>query len=287
MKFFSTLLVIILASSFMNAQNCNAYFGYTIGANNVVTIIDSSTSSCPLNIQYNFGDTASGFFNNNGANTHFYKNAGTYTICQYVSSNTSTCSNACIDTFCTQIILPNNGTACQAAYSVNVSGLNCSFSNISTSDDPTVNFIWDFGNGTTSATYNPNQTYPIGATYPICLYLEASDGCQSVVCSDILVDGISVYYYNTVGIDKNETTNSYTIFPNPFSAQTILNTSKYFTNADLLIYNSCGQQVKQIKNISGQAITIDRGCLPQGLYFLKLMQNNEIYLNQKLLLTDD
>ena len=76
------------------------------------------------------------------------------------------------------------------------------------------------------------------------------------------------------------------IYPNPFSKQTTLNTEIFFKDASLTVYNSFGQQVKQIKNISGQAITLFRDNLPGGLYFLRLTQNNKIFITKKLIITD-
>ncbi|NUM32520.1 MAG: T9SS type A sorting domain-containing protein [Bacteroidetes bacterium] len=61
------------------------------------------------------------------------------------------------------------------------------------------------------------------------------------------------------------------IYPNPFSTQTVLHTSFILKNATFYIYNSCGQIVKQIKDINGQEILICRNNLNSGLYFYKLV----------------
>lgn len=286
MKNILSLLTIFLASIAVQAQNCNANFGYTMGPNNVVTILDSSTSSCPLIIQYNYGDTASGFFNTNGTNSHFYKNAGTYTICQYVSTYTPTCSNICSDTLCQQIILPNNGTNCQAAYSVNVNDWVCSFTNLSTSDDPAVNFLWDFGDGSVSTISNPNHTYTFTATYHICLYVEASDGCQSVVCSEILVDGASVYYYSTVGIKENSKNNSFAIYPNPnngfMQAEILL---KKFEEGLISIYSVEGKLIETYELKAGEnKFKIQQEQLPAGVYFYKLYMNKQDIVTKRIII---
>jgi hypothetical protein len=52
------------------------------------------------------------------------------------------------------------------------------------------------------------------------------------------------------------------IFPNPFSSETIITTSKNLQDACLVVYNSIGRQVKQIKNILGQTCTLNRDNLP-------------------------
>jgi len=53
-----------------------------------------------------------------------------------------------------------------------------------------------------------------------------------------------------------------------------------------MVYNSYGQTVKQIKNISGQTFTLHRDNLQSGLYFLQLTQVNKIIATEKLVITD-
>lgn len=76
-------------------------------------------------------------------------------------------------------------------------------------------------------------------------------------------------------------------FPNPFLTQTTLQTDFLLKNATLTVFNSMGQQVKQIKNISGQTITLNRDNLLSGLYFLQLTQDNKILVTKKLVIIDN
>jgi hypothetical protein len=93
-------------------------------------------------------------------------------------------------------------------------------------------------------------------------------------------------YAITTGIQDFSYPDEVRIFPNPFSTQTILQTDKIFKDATLTIYNSFGQQVKQIKNVSGRTITLFRENLPSGLYILRLTQDNKIIPVDKLVITD-
>lgn len=79
----------------------------------------------------------------------------------------------------------------------------------------------------------------------------------------------------------------FSISPNPFSTHATLQTDKLFTNATLTIYNSFGQQVKQLKNISGNTITLHRDNLPGGLYFLRMTQEDQTFTAEKLVITDN
>jgi uncharacterized delta-60 repeat protein len=76
------------------------------------------------------------------------------------------------------------------------------------------------------------------------------------------------------------------IYPNPFFSQTTIQTDPLLKNATLTVYNLHGQEVKQIKNLSGQTITLNRDNLPKGLYFIQLTQDNKILSADKLVIND-
>ncbi|MBI3500889.1 MAG: T9SS type A sorting domain-containing protein [Bacteroidetes bacterium] len=82
------------------------------------------------------------------------------------------------------------------------------------------------------------------------------------------------------------------IFPNPFSSQTVLQSDNFFHNATLTVYNCFGQQVKEIKNISGQSVTFHRDNLASGIYFYKVTGDKgqgagEVLGTGKLVITDN
>lgn len=82
---------------------------------------------------------------------------------------------------------------------------------------------------------------------------------------------------------KNETVSMY---PNPFNTQTTLQLNRNLQHATLSIYNTFGQEIKQINTISGQSVTIERNNLPCGWYILKLTEDNKIIAIEKLLITN-
>lgn len=87
-------------------------------------------------------------------------------------------------------------------------------------------------------------------------------------------------------ISEIEIGNKISIYPNPFSSTTTLQTDKVFKDATLTVYNSFGQTVAQIKNLSGQTATLSRDNLPSGLYFIRLTEENKIIAVDKLVVTD-
>lgn len=78
--------------------------------------------------------------------------------------------------------------------------------------------------------------------------------------------------------------NSYSIYPNPFSQSTTIETEKTLSNAKIILYNSLGQKVKELGNLFGSSFTINRENLSRGLYFLKLFQDQTILITDKLLI---
>ena len=88
-----------------------------------------------------------------------------------------------------------------------------------------------------------------------------------------------------VGINSINDKKEFLLYPNPFSSATTLHIDHLLHNAALTVYNSFGQIVKQIKNISGQTVAFSRDNLPSGMYILRLTEENKIYTD-KLVITD-
>jgi len=119
-------------------------------------------------------------------------------------------------------------------------------------------------------------------------YMGLGDCGDFNLCGSGTQQRIFEYTPATTGIaDMYQTTNSIYLFPNPFSTQTTLQTDNLFHNATLTVDNCFGQPVKQIKNISGQSITLHRDNLPSGLYFLQISQCDKIFPLHKLVITDN
>ncbi len=88
------------------------------------------------------------------------------------------------------------------------------------------------------------------------------------------------------GINEIKNKISLTVYPNPFSTETTLQTAVSLKNATLSVDNSFGQAVAQIKNITGQTVTFSRDNLASGLYFAQLTQDNKIIAAAKLVITN-
>jgi uncharacterized repeat protein (TIGR03803 family) len=115
--------------------------------------------------------------------------------------------------------------------------------------------------------------------YPACLTITTAHGCTDSVCH--------ITHIMTLSVDDEENKSFPSISPNPFTAQTTLATGDRFENASLAIFNSIGQLVKQMDDLSGKTIILDRDNLPKGLYFIRLMQGNKIIAMDKLVIIDN
>lgn len=115
------------------------------------------------------------------------------------------------------------------------------------------------------------------------------------------IDNDSKYFYSTTYTDSifrfqldftlsipsiiAEKIKIYT-YPNPFSFQTILQSTVPLNNATLTLDDCLGQTVKQIKSISGQTIVLHRDNLPSGLYFVRLTQDTKTIFTDKLIIVE-
>ena len=74
------------------------------------------------------------------------------------------------------------------------------------------------------------------------------------------------------------------ISPNPFHSLTTIQLDKPVYQAVLNIFDASGQLVQKLENISGQEILLSRNNLPNGLYFLQLLEKNQIVAAGKLVI---
>jgi hypothetical protein len=90
----------------------------------------------------------------------------------------------------------------------------------------------------------------------------------------------------TTGVEEINNTVEQVIYPNPFTSPTTFQSKSTLKNATAIIYNSMGQEVKQIKNISGNSFNIERDNLHAGLYFINLAEGNKIISTEKFVISD-
>jgi hypothetical protein len=87
---------------------------------------------------------------------------------------------------------------------------------------------------------------------------------------------------NAIGILESDLSEA-VVFPNPFVNSTTISASTSFSNATLTVFDMLGNKVKQLQNLSGKTITIERENLPSGIYFYQLTEDNKLVVKGKLL----
>jgi hypothetical protein len=91
-----------------------------------------------------------------------------------------------------------------------------------------------------------------------------------------------------VGIEKTDSKLFVSkIYPNPFNSVVTVQFNKPLDNAELIICNIFGQEVKKITNFSGQEIQLSRNNLPSGIYFLGIKEEIKIITLGKLVISDN
>ena len=73
------------------------------------------------------------------------------------------------------------------------------------------------------------------------------------------------------------------VFPNPTFNEATLKVDQDLENATISIINIFGEQIRQIKNFTGKEIILYRENLSNGIYFLRIIQENKIIASKKLL----
>jgi len=93
-------------------------------------------------------------------------------------------------------------------------------------------------------------------------------------CSALAVFAISC------GVESITTGNNViTISPNPFTSSTTLQFSTHLTNAEVIITNILGNEILR-KTISGNSMEIDKGRLENGIYFVKVWDDERQWVGK-------
>lgn len=150
-------------------QTPSANFGTTV-SNLFVSFSDSSLNTNAWMWDFGDGNTAVG---PNPA--YVYQQGGTYQVCLIAMNN---CGS---DTICQMVSVGCNAPVAGFAYSNN----DTIYQFISTSTiSGSTTYLWDFGDGNTSNSFNPVHVYAGPGNYTVCLYLGGNCGtdttCQSV-----------------------------------------------------------------------------------------------------------
>ncbi|MBM3448542.1 MAG: T9SS type A sorting domain-containing protein, partial [Bacteroidetes bacterium] len=128
-------------------------------------------------------------------------------------------------------------------------------------------YVWNFGDGNTSTSSNPNYTYAAGGDYVVTL--TATNGN----CTDIFTMNLA-----SVSVSENIAFTDLNVFPNPTSE--ILNMEFGQEMSDLIqidLYDLTGKKVMSSQNnvsAGNNFLQINIAELESGIYFLNM--NNTV-----------
>lgn len=169
---------------------------------------------------------------------------------------TVTDENLCQDTTHKYIYVNQLSTA---NFSYTVSGDTVTFTNNSTNSD---SYVWDFGDGTTSAEINPVHVYANSNTYSVSL--TATNSCGD----DVSSTSIPVIFTDV----NNVVSEKVRIYPNPTNGIMVVENAK---NLEVKIYNILGDCILSLKNNS-DIYTVDVSKIPAGNYILQINTEDKI-----------
>jgi PKD repeat protein len=165
-----------------------------VSGNNFVFTNGSTVSGSTLTHKWTFGDGKSSAASS-PSNT--YASAGTYLV-KLISTSAFGCNDSIFkgDTVYNKPTVDfdiNDATQC-------LSGNNFVFTNGTTVSGSTLTHKWTFGDGKSSTTTSPSNTYASAGTYSVKLISTSAFGCK-----DSISKGDTVYYKPTVDFSINDT----------------------------------------------------------------------------------
>lgn len=150
--------------------SCSASFSESI--NNLTVSFTNTSSGDVDNVKWDFGDGNSSTTN---SPNHTYSSAGSYTVKLTLYAP----DNAVCDEIQKSVSVTSSGS-CKASFTSTSDRLKASFTNTSTGNFSSVE--WDFGDGNTSKSNDPNYTYGAAGNYTVTLTLYDANNS---VCDDI------------------------------------------------------------------------------------------------------
>ena len=220
----------------------------------VVAFTDHSYYN-PTEWTWDFGDSNTSTDQNP---SHTYASEGTYEVCLTAANANGS------GVFCKNInvVLPAAPTA---DFSFSANFLEVDFTDLS-GNQPN-EWLWDFGDGNTSADQNPTHVFGVGGLYTVCLTASNAVGSDSS-CQEVNLQPNSV--------SEPLAALSMRLFPNPAQQQTMLQLKlEQATTLDIALRNSFGQTIQQLATrqqvMQGQLnIPIDLVDFPKGVYWVEV-----------------
>lgn len=152
---------------------------------------------------------------------------------------------------------------------------------------PTVDYLWDFGDSTTSTLQYPTHTYAGAGPYQLCLTITDSSGCTDTHCDSLMAGRSATGITLTVlpqlitGVTELQTISEFTASPNPVGAETTISYNITKNSAvELSVFDLTGNKIAEIENTMKQAgsysIRWNSENMSKGMYLLQLRTGDQL-----------
>lgn len=120
-----------------------------------------------------------------------------------------------------------------------------------------------------------SQGSPVGTDLNKIFFADANtgyiSGASGVILKTTNAGGI------VTGMNENSSEDLFSVLGNPSGNEIKIETKFEMQNAELLIFNSLGQQMEAQKNISGNTISVSASDFANGIYFFRLNDGEKIH----------
>lgn len=273
------------------SANCNYTVSAQTSGSGMVSFSSSFQGTATSNYLWTFGDGSSSTMANP---THTYAQSGVYYYCMQVDSCPPVCDS----------LLVGSTASCNALWtvdsvnSINFAG-NVVLWNLSTGGTAInpLNYIWDWGDGTTSTGQYPMHTYSDTGIYEICLTVfDAITNCTDTHCDSLGFDANGNLVYKgtaftgftvnvidpaTIGTKELAIEAQVDIYPNPSSGKLFVASETDLIN-DVKVFSINGQLIQHLELGQGVAEPVEINIDENGVFLLKITTEAGI-VNRKVL----
>jgi hypothetical protein len=212
-----------------------------------------------------------------------YQANGNYVV--VLTIHDSNASSACISYFIDTVSITGvvSSLVCQAGFSVYYDSINASINVTNGSVGVNLNYLWDFGDGTTSTLQYPTHSYATAGPFNLCLTIDDGNGCTDTFCDSIGSNGVifraggfDLIVESSTPLSVNEVNikSGVLIFPNPATNEFQLELKSWVSKeVEIKITDVNGKtiQTKTIANVNrDKTIQFNASKWSRGIYFIQV-----------------
>ncbi len=269
----------VINVSCSNPPPCHASFSFYVSANvgsGCITHFYNNSYGSNLSYQW-FDASANNALLSTQSSPVITLSSGVHNIKLYILSGGQPCDSVThtVNANCTPT------PTCHASFQIFADSLNPgSYFAYNTSTGTNLNYLWNFGDGTTSTQQYPFHQYAVPGQYVVCLTITSTDSCTDTHCDSSSVHKIAASFFMSrlnviphnipTGIKENSMVTTFRAYPNPMTDQ--LSVEIEMTSKDRLfctLTDGLGRTVLR-NEVSGTNMQINTASLEKGFYFLSV-----------------